>query len=329
MKLTCKYSTTVFLFIGSLLTATPTVSAGGNYLDYELFERICSLFPELQSPRIPGLTEAGHELWKSGSLRLPAETRFVRGDFDHDGTQEALLLVSSGTDNSVLVVEMEGGRVGKRKQLISSVPGSNVIAVGEILQLGPKVFLVPAGRGLKLMEGEAARLEYIVYPGYRRELENSPEPEWRGVNLLQDLGRVPTGFTAEVRTTAGEPWQVEAVLRKSGKEVFRFTTNSEGSLIVVGDVFYFTSFSQVASGMLLVAYDLRQRRELWRKDLKGIGPVAHSGYRNFGAHLDPVDGAIRVHGREIYGAYVEYVRLSDGETVVHKVFMHTGTRSSG
>ncbi|HEV8355141.1 MAG TPA: hypothetical protein VGQ17_00060 [Gemmatimonadales bacterium] len=328
MRFAGEYSTIGFLFIGSLQTLTPTVSAGGEYLDYRLFERICRLFPELPSPRIPGLTESGHQLWKSGSLRLPALTYFVRGDVDRHGTHGALLLVSSGTENSVLVVEMEGARVAGRRQLISRVPGSSIAAMDGGFQLGAKVFLVPDGGSLKLEEGEGARLEHVVFPGYRRELANSSEPEWQAVNLLRDLGRVPAGFPAEIRTVASPSSQVEVVLTKDGGTLARFTTNSDGALVVVGDVLYFTAFSQAASGMSLVAYDLRRYGELWRKSLRGLGPVAHSGYRNFGAHVDHVDGAVRVHGRESYGAYVEYVRQSDGETVAHKLFMHTGTRGS-
>jgi len=57
----------------------------------------------------------------------------------------------------------------------------------------------------------------------------------------------------------------------------------------------------------VVAIDRSTGKTLWKTDLKGLGPIAHSKYRN-AVRLEVLDGdAIQVFGKESSGRYVEIV----------------------
>ena len=47
-----------------------------------------------------------------------------------------------------------------------------------------------------------------------------------------------------------------------------------------GGVLYRAEFHPHASGCAVAAYDLKVRRQLWRSELRGLGPVDHSKYFN-------------------------------------------------
>lgn len=85
-------------------------------------------------------------------------------------------------------------------------------------------------------------------------------------------------------------------------------------------VLYYTDFDPSASGCTVVAFDLNAKKQLWKTDLKGLGPIAHSGYRN-DVRLDVFDGdTVQVFGKESSGRYVEFVDRTSGKTVGDRVF---------
>ena len=83
---------------------------------------------------------------------------------------------------------------------------------------------------------------------------------------------------------------------------------------------YLAEFSSLRTSCSIVAYDFKAKKELWKTDLKGIGPVVHSKYRNEVTITTAGDDAIFVMGNESRGRYIEYVDLKSGKTVGHKVF---------
>jgi hypothetical protein len=72
-------------------------------------------------------------------------------------------------------------------------------------------------------------------------------------------------------------------------------------------------------GCSIIAYDLANRKELWKTRVQGIGPIAHTAYDNQVA-LELVGDALKVLGNELAGQYVEFVDLKTGKTVGHKLF---------
>lgn len=74
----------------------------------------------------------------------------------------------------------------------------------------------------------------------------------------------------------------------------------------------------LAVAVSLVAFDLKRRKQLWRVNLKGVGPVAHSKYRNrINLRAGPGQ-AVTVFGWESQGRYIEVVDLKNGKTLTHR-----------
>lgn len=85
-------------------------------------------------------------------------------------------------------------------------------------------------------------------------------------------------------------------------------------------VLYYADFSPISSGCSVVAFDLNAKKPLWTAELKGLGPIGHSKYRNE-VRLEVFDGnTLRVFGKESSGRYVEFVDRGTGKSVGHKVF---------
>jgi hypothetical protein len=128
-----------------------------------------------------------------------------------------------------------------------------------------------------------------------------------------------------------EDYQVEIVKKPNtfGDLTVRFTKDGKEALTVKGSyattfvgkdsILYYTEYHPSASGCALVAYDLANRKQLWKTPLKGLGPIAHFQYSNL-VTVDLVGDAVKVLGNESAGHYVEFVDLKTGKTVGHKVF---------
>jgi hypothetical protein len=130
--------------------------------------------------------------------------------------------------------------------------------------------------------------------------------------------RLPQGVAV---TLDGRPGGVDLVFAFGGKDAL--TVNGHRGTVFVAarnGTLYYTDHSPIASGCRLVAYDLALRKPLWQTGLKGLGPIAHTKYRN-AVRLDLLpDGTLRVYGMEAAGNYVEFVDGKTGKTVGNKVF---------
>jgi hypothetical protein len=97
------------------------------------------------------------------------------------------------------------------------------------------------------------------------------------------------------------------------------------TFIIDAGVLYYADYSHSGTGCALVAYDLIARKQMWKTDLEGIGPIDHSRYTNQvivqmapGSILAP--RTILVRGNEAAGKYIEYVDTKTHKTVGHKIF---------
>lgn len=127
------------------------------YLEYSAFQTLTRLVPEISTPRIPGaLTEAGHELWSNGELRLPAQGHFILADLNGDQRQEAALILTDGTKNFLLIAAQENGS-WKRKSLLRLRKEETLNWDGKTLVVSPpESFLEWDGREFRLESGPLA-----------------------------------------------------------------------------------------------------------------------------------------------------------------------------
>ena len=106
---------------------------------------------------------------------------------------------------------------------------------------------------------------------------------------------------------------------KDGKEVHAWQAHQHSVFTTSGDTLVVADFHPNRHGCGLVAFDLKNKKDLWQTELKGIGPIPHSRYSNR-VNLDLVDGAVRVFSQESAGRYVEFVDPKTGKTLGHKVY---------
>jgi outer membrane protein assembly factor BamB len=100
---------------------------------------------------------------------------------------------------------------------------------------------------------------------------------------------------------------------------------TDAALVADSDTLYAVTFSNIASGALLRAFQLSTGELLWTTPLMGLGPIAHSQYWNeTQVALDPTTAAaqtqratkVQVFGWEASGRYMESVDASTGHTEV-------------
>ena len=126
-------------------------------------------------------------------------------------------------------------------------------------------------------------------------------------------------------------YQVELIRKKNknnftfrlvddGKELYAWEAHYRSVFFVSGDVFVYADFGPHRTGCALVAFDLKKQKQLWKTDLTGLGPIAHSSYFN-SVNLEIINNeAVRVFGNETSGKYLEIVDLKTGKTVGHRVY---------
>ena len=109
---------------------------------------------------------------------------------------------------------------------------------------------------------------------------------------------------------------IEVKIAKAGKVVYQWKATDETPFAVRGDMLYYVEHHPIASGAAAVSIDLKTGTLRWRTQLKGLGPVDHSKYRNQ-VWLEIADDALVVQGRESYGNYVELVDFTTGKTLAN------------
>jgi hypothetical protein len=104
-----------------------------------------------------------------------------------------------------------------------------------------------------------------------------------------------------------------------GDQAVTFEGHTGTPFVVQGLTVYYADYHQLSTGCAVVAMDLKTGKQVWRKALKGLGPITHRKYFNAVA-MDLDDGALRVVGKESQGRYIEFVDRETGQTLGHKVF---------
>jgi hypothetical protein len=135
----------------------------------------------------------------------------------------------------------------------------------------------------------------------------------KAASATASAARLPKPYDADVNVNDVRRATIQ--LKRAGKALYDWEGHSETVFIVTGDVLYYTNHHPNASGCQLIAIDLESGKQMWKKDLKGLGPISHFRYRNQ-VNLDLEDGdTLRVFGRESAGGYVELVNRKSGNTI--------------
>jgi hypothetical protein len=112
-----------------------------------------------------------------------------------------------------------------------------------------------------------------------------------------------------------EPFRIS--IFDGATEIYTFRGHSETVFTQIGDVIYVADLSPIATGCSVIAYDLKNRKQLWKCRLKGNPPEFHSRYRHQ-VNITNDDGVVVVYGKEDNGRYIEYLDARAGKTIGHK-----------
>ena len=154
-----------------------------------------------------------------------------------------------------------------------------------------------------------------------QKLADDTKWEWKHENasVLRSVQNYHGDLQVEIAKRANTFGKLTVRFSKGDTTVLALDGHHATGFAADGNVLYYTEYHPSASGCAVVAFDMAAGKELWKSYLKGIGPIAHTAYRNLVA-VELHGGALRVLGHESAGDYVEYVDLKTGKTVGHKLF---------
>ena len=130
--------------------------------------------------------------------------------------------------------------------------------------------------------------------------------------------KFPNTYQVELIRKKNKYGEITIRLLDDSKELFAWEGHHRSVFALNGDVLVYAAYHPSSSGCAVVAYDLKNKKQLWKADLKGIGPIDHFRYSN-SVNLEIVNNdAVRVFGNESAGQYLEIVDLKTGKTVGHR-----------
>ncbi|MFO0822681.1 MAG: hypothetical protein U0792_06105 [Gemmataceae bacterium] len=113
--------------------------------------------------------------------------------------------------------------------------------------------------------------------------------------------------------------------KKDGQKV-TVVGHARSAFVLNGDTLYFADFSAISTGCKIVSYDLATGKKIRETQLEGLGPIAHTKYRNtvvmsVEKHSTVKDAFVLViTSQEAAGAYIEVIDLVTGKQLAHKKF---------
>jgi hypothetical protein len=132
--------------------------------------------------------------------------------------------------------------------------------------------------------------------------------------------KFPNTYQVELIRKKNKYGEITIRLLDDGKELVAWEGHYRSVFALNGDVLVYAAFHPSSTGCAVVAYDLKNRKQLWKADLKGIGPIDHFRYSN-SVNLTIINNnAVEVFGKESAGQYLEIVDLKTGKTVGHRVY---------
>lgn len=148
-------------------------------------------------------------------------------------------------------------------------------------------------------------------------------PSWRWNENGSDLESAIPGALADLSVERGPAEdsffgdRTLLIRGRNGAEL-KIPVHAKTPLRRQGDRLYVAAYHRMSSGCEVVAYDLAAGKEIWRKELQGLGPIEHSKYGNL-VTLDLEGGWLVVRSTESAGRYIECLSPADGAQLHHRV----------
>lgn len=143
--------------------------------------------------------------------------------------------------------------------------------------------------------------------------------EWSDENDLLRCVRNLDDYEVRITRAKGArpPDGLRVAVFDGATEVFAIDGHRATVLTRRGGVAFVADFDPGATGCAVVAFDLKNRKELWRAELRGNPPPFHSAYRHQVVFRWEEKWLV-VYGDEANGRYIEFLDPATGKTVGHK-----------
>ena len=139
-------------------------------------------------------------------------------------------------------------------------------------------------------------------------------------SITDSFLKFPNTYQVELIRKKDKYDQIIVRLVDNGKELVAWQGHQRSVFCLKGDVLVYADFNSSTSGCIVIAYDLKKQKRLWKTDLNGLGPIDHFEYANE-VNLEIISKeAVRVFGNEFAGQYLEIVDLKTGKTVGHRMY---------
>jgi len=132
-------------------------------------------------------------------------------------------------------------------------------------------------------------------------------------------------YDITLRNSHDSRYQLQIEISADGRRIYRWMGHVHSVFRILDDRLYYADFKTSGSGGDVVAVDLSTGKELWRSELKALGPIKHSAYHNL-INLDANREVVTVFGLESGGRYLEMKNCEDGRTLAHRVFADEGQK---
>jgi hypothetical protein len=162
----------------------------------------------------------------------------------------------------------------------------------------------------------------LAYGQVYQKIADSTPWSWSAdrASVTDSFLRLPNTYQVELIRPKDKTGVVTIRFLDDGKEAFAWMGHYGSVFAMSGDVLVYADFGPGRTGCSLIAYDLKQKKQVWKTALMGLGPINHSRYAN-AVTLEFIDNAtVRVFGNESAGKYLEIVDINTGKTVGHRVY---------
>ena len=157
------------------------------------------------------------------------------------------------------------------------------------------------------------------------EVENEPEWRWseEATSIIHYFSATPADYKISIiRPKSTGVFNLKVEISDGQETLTQFDSHLEGAFLFdhEKDWVIYSQHSPIATGCTLVAFDLKAKRQVWKTNLKGIGAVAHSKWRNR-INLKLEKDLVTVFGDE-GRRYIESVSLESGKSTYHRMIDH-------
>ncbi len=153
-------------------------------------------------------------------------------------------------------------------------------------------------------------------------IADSAEWEWHEfmTSPLDCVSQCHDKYDLRILRQGKNPTKLSLTILSGDHELYSWEGHMYSAFRILNEHLYYANFSPYVGGGEIVAVDLKTGKELWRSQLQALGPAERSSNRNRINLTCYSEGVVAITGNETMGRYLEFKKISTGETIGHRIF---------